>query len=165
MINKQEFTRHYVEYYPKLLGYINKHCTDKNTSEDIAQEVWVTLNKQERDIENVGSWCIGVAKNLLLHYWRQKRNSKIKFFNNELHFDITDERTENYNQTVKDETIDKLKIGLGKLPSESQRLLRMKYVENKTFDEMSLELGKKSQNLRVTLSRIRQNLREFIKKN
>src|SRR6185295_8090079 len=63
-----------------LLGFIYGMVRDLAATEDILQEVWLRLADaagRDEAIMHLGSWCRGVAKNLILHYWRERRVAKV----------------------------------------------------------------------------------------
>jgi DNA-directed RNA polymerase specialized sigma24 family protein len=62
-----------------LLAFIFGLVRDEAATEDIFQEVWLKpaeAAERETDVEHVGSWCRGVAKNLILHHWRSHQRSR-----------------------------------------------------------------------------------------
>src|SRR5205814_10614397 len=63
-----------------LMSFIYGLVRDPSVAEDLFQEVWVRLAESaERgvEIEDLAKWSRGVAKNLIRHYWRDKRGSKV----------------------------------------------------------------------------------------
>lgn len=67
----------YVEYSPRLLGYIRSQVNSREDAEDILQDVFYQLARSSVDsgseIERVSSWLYCVARNSVLNFWRKKR--------------------------------------------------------------------------------------------
>ncbi len=59
-----------------LMGFIYGMVRELATAEDLFQEVWIRLQaavERGEPIADPGKWCRGVARNLILHYWRDQR--------------------------------------------------------------------------------------------
>src|SRR3954465_3086190 len=62
-----------------LLGFIYGMTRDLAAAEDILQEVWLRLAdvaQSGEPLTHPGRWGRGVAKNLILHYWRDRRTAR-----------------------------------------------------------------------------------------
>lgn len=76
---KNNLERVYTEYSPRLLGYIRSQVDNHEDAEDILQDVFYQLARTSSDcdcmseIERVSSWLYKVARNLVLNFWRKKR--------------------------------------------------------------------------------------------
>ena len=143
-----------------LLGFIYGMVRDLATAEDILQEVWLRLaNAAERNepIVHPGRWCRGVAKNLILHYWRERQASKV-VFDSEL-LDLV-EQAMNESQDPWTERRQALMECIDLLPSQSKRLLHMKYDQGLTFAAMADLLRRTKDSLKMALCRLRQALLE-----
>src|SRR5439155_6359944 len=73
-------TTRFVTERHALMGFIYGMVRNLAAAEDIFQEVWIRLQEAtERGdaIADPAKWSRGVAKNLILHYWRDQRGAKV----------------------------------------------------------------------------------------
>ena len=143
-----------------LLGFIYAMVRDLAATEDILQEVWLRMaHAAERNepIMHPGRWCRGVAKNLILHYWRERQATKV-VFDSEL-LDLV-EQAMNESQDPWIERRQALMECIDQLPRPSKRLLHMKYDQGLTFAAMAEALRRTKDSLKMALCRLRQALLE-----
>jgi len=76
----KQMTAEFMTHRHELTAFIHGLVRDAQTGEDIFQEVWIRLaeaGQKDTEILDTGKWCRGVARNLILHHWREKRTSKV----------------------------------------------------------------------------------------
>ena len=65
------------EYSPRLLGYIQSQVSNREDAEDILQDVFYQLARSSAEegseIERVSAWLYRVTRNMVLNFWRKKR--------------------------------------------------------------------------------------------
>jgi RNA polymerase sigma-70 factor (ECF subfamily) len=147
-----------------LMGFIYSMVRDLAGAEDILQEVWIRLAEAaERDeaIADPAKWCRGVAKNLILHYWRDQRTAKV-IADSEL-LDLVVQALNEHSQPA-DDRRQALMECIDALPEKSRRLLRMKYEQGLSFAGMAERLQRSLDSLKMTLCRVRQALLECAEK-
>lgn len=143
-----------------LMGFIYGMVRDLAAAEDILQEVWIRLAEAaERDepIVDAGKWCRGVARNLILHYWRDRRAAKV-VADTEL-LDIV-EQALNEHQDYWAERRQALMECIDRLPDKSRELLQLKYDEGLSLAAMAQRLQRSADGLKMALCRVRQALVE-----
>src|SRR5215203_5586794 len=62
-----------------LTAFIEGLVRDPAAAEDLFQEVWIRLAdaaEKGTEIEDLPCWCRGVARNLILHHWRERRGTQ-----------------------------------------------------------------------------------------
>ncbi|MBL8796262.1 MAG: sigma-70 family RNA polymerase sigma factor [Planctomycetia bacterium] len=147
-----------------LMGFIYSMVRDLSGTEDILQEVWIRLAEAaERGevIAEPGKWCRGVAKNLILHYWRDRRTAKV-FADSEL-LDLVEEALNEQPEAAGDRR-QALMECIDRLPEKSKQLLRMKYEQGLSFAAMAERLQRSLDSLKMALCRVRQALLECAEK-
>lgn len=86
-------------YSPTLLSFIKRRVKSREDAEDILQDVFYQLAHANADaeykIETVASWLYRVAHNLILNFWRKKREISLSAL-----FDDGDEICEDIAQTL-----------------------------------------------------------------
>jgi RNA polymerase sigma-70 factor, ECF subfamily len=143
-----------------LMGFIYGMIHDLAAAEDILQEVWIRLAEAaERGdgISDPAKWCRGVARNLILHYWREKRTAKVHA-DSEL-LDLV-ELALNEQPDPWAERRQALMECIDLLPRHSKQLLKMKYDQGLSFAAIALRLKRTVDALKMALCRVRQALLE-----
>jgi RNA polymerase sigma-70 factor (ECF subfamily) len=147
-----------------LMGFIYGMVRDLPASEDIFQEVWIRLAEAEERGEAIADsakWCRGVAKNLILHYWRDQRNAKVRP-DSEL-LDLVAQALDEH----QDEWAGRKQVLLeciGCLPDKSKQLLQMKYDQGLSFAAMAERLKHSVDGLKMALVRVRRSLQECVQR-
>lgn len=152
------------------MSFISGLVRDVHEAEDIFQEVWIRLaaaSEQGQVIENQLKWCRGVAKNLILHYWRDNRNAKVIADSDLLAFlnyvELAYEEKEVTPETWNDRQ-QALHDCVNGLPDKSRRLLKLKYDEQCSIAEICERLGKSSAAVVKALLRLRAALAVCVEK-
>jgi len=146
-----------------VLGLI-RHPQD---AEDIVQEVWIRYGRaieSGKPVEHVPSWCRGVARNLILHYWRARRTGRI-IFDQELLDKVEQAFDELPHQTdAAHDLNDRLRTCLKQVSAESLQLLQMKYRDRLTAESIGQKLNRSSAAILTAISRLRKWLRNCMEK-
>jgi len=143
-----------------LMGFIYSMVRDLAGAEDILQEVWIRLAEaaeRGEPIADAAKWWRGVAKNLILHYWREKRTAKV-IADSEL-LDLV-EQALNEQPAAADERRQALMECIDHLPEKSKQLLQMKYEQGLSFAFMAERLQRSIDSLKMAVCRVRQALLE-----
>jgi len=75
--NKQsKISGWFTEYGSRLLRFVKSKINDLEEAEDITQDVWYQLSRQDQvdDIEQIGSWLFTVANNRVINFYKKKKN-------------------------------------------------------------------------------------------
>jgi RNA polymerase sigma-70 factor (ECF subfamily) len=164
---KQRLSAGFVADRHRLMAFIRGLVRDSHVAEDIFQEVWVRLAdamQGDVDIENTPAWCRGVARNLILHHWRDTKRAKV-IADSEL-LDIVersfveqDARCEYWHEREK-----ALRDCLDELPEKSRRVLSLKYDSGLSAAAVAERLHKTAAAVMMLLSRLRRSLTECARK-
>ncbi len=167
MLNKKnrEISKQFIAERHRLLAFIRGMIRDPDDAEDILQEVWIRLAdalEQNKEIRILGKWCRVVAKNLILHYWRDRRTKEM----------VVDEDILDLAERAFDETDDEpafwdakrkaLRECMEALPGESKRLLVLKYEQGFSTEKLGRRFRKKASAILMYLSRVRASIRTCI---
>lgn len=66
----------FAQYGKRILAFVRSRIDDMETAEDVAQDVWLQLTRQD-DLEaigQVGSWLFAAARNRVTDYYRKRKN-------------------------------------------------------------------------------------------
>jgi RNA polymerase sigma-70 factor (ECF subfamily) len=150
-----------------LMAFISGLVRDPNVVEDTLQEVWLRLSQASRDgmeIENLGRWCRGTARNLILHYWRQKRAAVIVPDSSML--DLVERAFDEQEDAKSVWTSRKYALMecLKTLPEKSRGVLAQVYERGMPLGDIARQTGQSYGAVLMLLSRIRKGLRECVQR-
>lgn len=148
-----------------LMSFIYGLVRDPAASEDLFQEVWIKLAESaERgvEIEDLPKWSRGVARNLILHYWREKRGSKLSLESRVLDMaEVAFSESESSPDAWSSRRAALIKC-VETLPEHSKGLLRMKYDGGLPVADMAARLNRSCNGIMVSLTRLRKALAECV---
>jgi RNA polymerase sigma factor (sigma-70 family) len=150
-----------------LMAFIYAQVRDAEAAEDIFQEVWLKLAEaceRGQEIEDSSRWCRGVAKNLILHHWRDQRGARV-IADSEL-LELADLALTEH-QAGSDDWLDReqaLIECIRSLPAHSKELLRLKYKQSLSAATIGERLRRSAAAVLMALSRVRQALAQCVEK-
>ncbi len=163
MERQQQLTTEFVAKRHTLYAFIYGFIRNTHDAEDIFQEVWVRFSDalaRGVDIQDQAKWCRGTAHNLILHHWRDRRQDKVVVDQElvelvELAFTEQDSNQEYWRtrQQALGECIQTL-------PERSQQMLRLKYEQGLSAQEVAEEVLQSVESVWMALSRLRRALRD-----
>ena len=161
--NEQErFLRLWTGAQPAVSGYVHAMVHDSAAAKDVLQETALVLFHRfaEYDGERpfIG-WALGVAKFKVLSFRRDEARSFLTF-EPKLLERFTEQWAEDAPEA--DRRTEALQECIERLSGRSRELLRMRYFEELTAEEIAKRSGGNGAVLRVMLQRIREQLRACI---
>lgn len=143
-----------------ILGLI-RHQQD---TEDLLQEVWLRYARAVtagKCIQHPASWCRGVARNLVMHYWRSKRTARIIFDQ-----DLMDRIEQAFEESISAQATAPLEADLlaclEQLQPNSRMLIEYKYGERLSAKTIAARMNKTCAAVHMAASRIRNWLRDCV---
>ncbi|MBO5066485.1 MAG: sigma-70 family RNA polymerase sigma factor [Clostridia bacterium] len=165
MIKKQtaneKLRQDYNHYFINLQRFCMVKLKNKEQADDCVQERFFILYEhymKGEDIKNVAGFLYKIADNLIKTQWRENQRAE-KIVQIEAVSDIIPTKEDEYSDTDYDAIAEKL---LQTLSESDKELYRLKYIENKSIDEISKELNMNYQAVAKRLSRLRQRVKEMI---
>jgi RNA polymerase sigma-70 factor (ECF subfamily) len=162
----KELTKQFLALRHGLLAFIHGLVRDLDAADEILQEVWIRLAEAEEkgvQIQATDKWCRGVAKNLILHHFRQKRTAKV----------VADSRLVDLAEQAFDEHDSAEMVWSARrswlfgcietLPEKSRELLQLRYVGGLRVTQISDRLQRSEDAIMKALSRLRQLLAECVR--
>ena len=155
----------YLKYSDLLFAYILHHVDkDKEVASEIWQETWVVVIEKIGDFQyksSIFTWLCAIAKNKISDYYRNAKKQELFQSICKLNFDIDADELEV--ELIDVETqVDVITV-LANLTNEYRYLLEAKYIENKSIDEISFEIGKSYKATESLLTRSREAFRKEFK--
>lgn len=162
---KEEIVRLFMTHQRMLREFIVSLVPDANDVDDILQEVSVVVlakSDPPQDLAKFPAWCRGVARNVILHHWRDRRKTFVppsaRFVEAvEIAYQEGDSRDEEMSLRRR-----ALEECLKKLPGTSRNLLELRYVQGAPSDEIARTLGRSAPGIRMALMRVRTALSSCI---
>lgn len=151
----------------RLMAFIRSMVRDSHIAEDIFQEVWLRLDdaiQKGTKIRHTSSWCRGVARNLILHYFRDCKNANLSTDEELLGLVASAFEEQDAEQKYWRAREDALRGCIGKLPQRSSEVLVLRYGKGMSISEVSEQVGHTIVSVTKHLSRIRIKLRECVAK-
>ena len=71
-----KISRWFSQYANRLLRFVRSKIRDIDEAEDVAQDVWYQLSRQDDvdDIEQIGAWLFTAARNRVVNYYKKQKN-------------------------------------------------------------------------------------------
>ena len=150
-----------------LMAFIYGLVRDAGIAEDLFQEVWLKLaeaSEKGTPIDDLGKWCRGVARNLILHHWREKRSRTV----------VADSRIVDLAARAFDEQVASGRFGssrrqalvecVGSLPGHSREIIHLKYEQGLTVEAVAERVQRPASGIMMALSRVRKALALCVEK-
>ena len=163
----QQFVSLLTDHQETIRAYIISLLPGNPDIRDILQEVNIDLWEKMHDFKlgtNFGAWACTIAYYKVLDHRKKMKRDGILVFNDELSQSMADET-----QITSPETIEikrkALRHCLAKLSDKDRSLLDARYHSpHGNMDQVASETGRSRASLRVSLCRLRTNLRNCITK-
>lgn len=149
----------YERHANKIYGFLSKRIKNKENVNQIFQEVFVKIHKSKvlyKDSLPLLPWIFTITKSVMLDQWRKEKNFPI------VDIDVLDSALESV-QAITETHSQKDLVGLvSQLPDQQRQAIEMRYINDKTFDEIAESLKINPANARQIISRGLKRLRELI---
>lgn len=162
--DQETFTRLWTEAQPTVSHYLMSLVRDSATVKDLLQNTALVLLRKFSDYDRDKPflpWAMGVAKFELLGHRRDAARSRVMFDS-----DLLDRYTERWSELAPrhSDEAEALQTCLTKLPDRLRKVVKLRYFEECNSKEIAEALEMKAGNVRVTLQRTREQLRECVER-
>jgi RNA polymerase sigma-70 factor (ECF subfamily) len=151
----------YRKYSDLLFAYITHNLSNnQDIAPDIWQETWCIAVEKLDNFQFKSSfftWLCAIAKNKIYDYYRQTKRQDSFLSSGKIHFDIDSKEIDNELIDIKIQS--DVVMVLANLTDEYSYLLKEKYVENKSTDEIAIAIGKSYKATESMLKRARDAFR------
>lgn len=153
-----------VEHYGQgVLIFVSVRMSNFAEAEDIAQETFVTAWRRLADFDSqapFGPWLRGIARHLMQNHWRKRRAEAIG--GSEELAELLQAADDETGWEQAPEALEALRDCLTRLEPVSQLLVRKRYEEGASIEQLAELTHRKPSTLTMHLHRIRQTLRTCI---
>lgn len=164
--NEEAFVKLVVSHQAALHAFVLSLLPGHPEADDVVQEVNTSLWKKRSEFEigtNFKAWMFSVAKFKVMALWRdQKRNRVWAVPEETLHL-LADEAQEVCFE-ADDPRHTALRECIRELRPQDQGLILRRYFEGHSLQEVAREIGRKAENLKGSLHRIRLGLRACVRR-
>ena len=166
---REAFEKYYNQYYQIVYGHFMKKIQDPVESEDLTMEIflkcWEKFDTFDSTKASFGTWLFVIVNNRLKNYYRDRKE-----------FDPIDdiEQQGGLTDSFEDDLLEieyfvcmrkYLAEALDLLPEIQRTIVIQKYYRNKNANEIAVEVGLSSVNVRVQLSRAIAKIKKYFEDN
>jgi RNA polymerase sigma-70 factor (ECF subfamily) len=163
--NREAFARLVEHHGQGVLIFLSVRMNNFAEAEDLAQDTFVTAWRRlaDFDVESpLGPWLRGIARHLMQNHWRKRRAEAIGGSEELAALLQAADDESGWEQCP--ESLEALRYCISRLESVSQLLVRKRYEEGATIEELAELTQRKPSALTMHLHRIRQTLRLCIER-
>jgi RNA polymerase sigma-70 factor (ECF subfamily) len=161
---QERFLRLWADAQPAVAAFVHAVVRDPASAKDVLQETALTLFRRFGDYDGGRpflAWALGVAKLQVLGFRRDEARSLVTF-DSELFDRFTEAWAEQAPSASRHSLA--LEICLDRMAARPRQLLRWRYQDDLKSEEIARRLGTKGPAVRVTLQRLREQLRECVER-
>lgn len=152
--NQERFLDEYHSVFPKMYRYVRARVPHTETAEDIVSDIflkaWKHCDTFQEKKGNREQWLIGIARYTIIDYWRKNKST--------INLEDVEHQLQSHN-THEEIHFDLL---IQNLSEEAQSLLRLRYVDGLSHNDIAELLQKNPPAIRMSLSRLYHTLRKKI---
>ncbi len=158
--------------YKKAVYFmILKMIRDTDDAEDLTMEAFAkafrNLQKFKKDY-TFSTWLFRIATNNAIDFIRKKKLKTMSLNNtltddggNSVNIDVEDDENNPQDEYIKTQRIEMVRIFVDKLPAKYRKLVKLRYFDELSYDEIAVELGKPLGTVKAQLHRSRELLYEI----
>ncbi|MCK3683901.1 RNA polymerase sigma-70 factor [Maribellus sp. YY47] len=162
--NKKVFEAIFYEYHQALLRFAERIVFNKDVCEDIVQSVFISLWENAGSVEiqkSLKSWLYQAVRYKGLTYLRNMNiydKHKLIYLEYEIS-ELIESEAQDPSELTK-----KINIAIETLPSEMQKIFRMKYLDGLKVREIAEQFNISENTVKTQLMRAKTSLREVLSK-
>jgi RNA polymerase sigma-70 factor (ECF subfamily) len=136
------FDELFEKIHQRVFSYVSRRLTNKQEVEDVVQNIFIkfhTTKEQYSTVYPLDAWIFTICRSVVYDHLRKvskiKHEEFIEFFE--------DNSTE----------LPDLDLAIATLPAQSQLIIKLKYQEDLSFEEIAQKINKSPANIRQIISR------------
>ncbi|MEX0882182.1 MAG: sigma-70 family RNA polymerase sigma factor [Cyclobacteriaceae bacterium] len=170
--NDQQAYANLMKRYKKAVYFmILKMIRDADDAEDLTMEAFAkafrNLHKFKKDY-TFSTWLFRIATNNAIDFIRKKKLKTMSLNNtltddggNAVNIDVEDDDNNPQDEFIKTQRKEMVRIFVDKLPAKYRKLVKLRYFDELSYDEIAVELNKPLGTVKAQLHRSRELLFEI----
>jgi len=161
-----DFSARYRHFYPKVFAYIYGRVQDKEVSLDIVSEVFERAFTKASSLRSDGAfeaWLFTIARNTIASHWRKEKPAAKALHSVAWEWELTQHHRDPEQSLLEREQMAILLYHVHQLSQRTQEVLSLKFDAELSNHHIAQVMGTSEVNVRVTLYRALQKLRERMK--
>ena len=145
----QAFDELFERIHQRIYGYVSRRLSNKSDLEDVIQNIFIKFHATKERYDSsypLDAWIFTICRSVLFDHLRKV--SKISY-----------EEFIEFSQEVSTEGPD-VEVAIAKLPEQSQQIIKFKYLDELSFEEIAERINKSPANVRQIMSRAMRFLRK-----
>ena len=162
-MNQNEFMKLIAPFKNKIFRLAKRLLISNAEAEDATQEVLVKLWVKKSNLDsytNLEAFAMTITKNYCLDQLKAKRAGNLPI----VHNNYEDKKQSLYKNVEDNDSVDWVEKIINQLPEQQRLVIQLRDVEQYEFGEISKILEMNETAIRVTLSRARKTVREYMVK-
>ena len=155
-------------FWDDVYGFQLKRIKNENDAEDVTiqafSKAFDKISTYNSDYK-FKTWLITISKNIHIDLIRKEKNSisqKITTSHDDEFYDVLDESPSPEDKLITDQNLAKLLRDIKKLKPHYQEVINLRYFQELSYKEISVELNEPINNVKVKLLRAKKLLAEII---
>ncbi len=161
--SEEAFYLLYTRHAPKVYGFLKRRIFNNPQIEDIHQEVFVKMHKSKSLYNRsmpVLPWLFTITRSVMIDHLRKNKNVK---YVDGFDFDkLVQESVPESAENPEPGYLNQVREVIENLPQNQKAAIQLRYVDNKTFEEIALQLKTSPLNVRKLISRGIQRIKQLI---
>lgn len=160
-MNQNEFMNTIVPFKDKVFRLAKRLLISTEEAEDATQEVLVKLwirNNNLDDYKNIEAFAMTMTKNYCLDQLKSKRAGNLQI----VHNNFADVAPSSEKKMEDNDSLNWVEKIINQLPEQQRLIIQMRDIEQYEFGEIAKILEMNETAIRVSLSRARKTVREFL---
>lgn len=161
-----DFSAQYREFYPKVFAYVYGRVQDKELALDIVSEVFERAFAKGSSLRSdgaFGAWLFTIARNAVASHWRKEKPAARALHSVAWEWELTQHHRDPEQTLLEREQMAILLYHVHQLSQREQEILSLKFDAELSNREIAQVMGTSEVNVRVTMYRVLQKLRQRMK--
>jgi len=169
--DQQAFATLMKRYKKAVYFMILKMIRDADDADDLTMEAFAkafkNLHKFKKDY-TFSTWLFRIATNNTIDFIRKKKLKTMSLNNtltddggNSVNIDVEDDENNPQDEFIRSQRIEMVRIFVDKLPAKYRKLVKLRYFDELSYDEIAVELDKPLGTVKAQLHRSRELLLEI----
>jgi RNA polymerase sigma-70 factor (ECF subfamily) len=167
VLTQEDIAILYDTQFDRIYRFFYFRVISREIAEDLTSETFLTfvnLIKEEKEIENLRAFLYGVAKNIFMQYLKQKYKDGIPF--SVINSDFEDLVAVNDEIQEEKTTPEEILLHfLDKIPNKQKEVIRLRFIEKLSLEEICKKLEKDMNYVKTTQKRGIKSLKKAIATN